>query len=339
VLRTPLRRSDWLSDEAGGDIFLKIETIQPTFSYKIRGAFNAVRRLLEHVRPSRSSDLDTPAFFAVTAALNADLDPGVSASAGSTRLPSLVTASAGNHGRALAHAAREAALHVTVYAPASAPRVKLDAIRALGAELRTCADYDEAERQAKAHGADPTATYVSPYSHPDVIAGAGTIASEILEDEPEIDTIVVPIGGGGLISGIAIACGSRRDGRATPQACRVTGVEVEASSPFTHALRAARIVPIDVRPTLADGLAGNLDPDTITFDIVRDRVDGIALVTERDLQDGVSGLVHRERLIAEGAGAAGVAGVLAGRIDLRGRRAAVVVSGANIDPERLRAII
>jgi threonine dehydratase len=293
--RTPLRRSTWLSSAAGAEVFLKLETLQPTFSYKIRGALNAVLRL-----------------------------------AGSGERPPLVTASAGNHGRALAHAAREAGFPLAVYAPEGAPATKLDAIRALGAELVLCADYDEAERRAKAHGASGRARFISPYSHPDVIAGAGTVALEILEQRPSVGAIVVPIGGGGLISGIALACAGRAE---------VIGVEAEASSPFTHGLAAGRIVPIDVGPTLADGLAGNLDPDTVTFDIVRDHVREIARVSERELEEAMRGIAREERLIAEGAGAAGIAAVLAGKIGRADQEIAVVLSGANIDEKKLAAVL
>lgn len=281
----------------GGDVRLKLETLQLSFSYKIRGAFNAVLRLVEDGGP----------------------------------LPTLVTASAGNHGRALGHAAAEAGLALTVYAPAGAPQVKLDAIRRTGAGLRACRDYDDAERQAKGHAASGKGSYISPYAHLDVIAGAGTVGLEILEEWPEVDDIVVPIGGGGLISGIAVAA----DESARTS---VIGVEVEASAPFTHSMKAGRIVEIDVKPTLADGLAGNLDPDTPTFDIVRRLVRRILLVTERQLEDAIRGIAAEERLIAEAAGAAGVAAIIAG-MDVRGRNVAVVLSGANIDLEKFRKIV
>lgn len=294
VERTPLRRSDWLSRAAGADVFLKLETLQPTFSYKIRGAINAVARLVE---------------------------------AGSR--PALVTASAGNHGRALAYAAREAGLWLTVYAPEGAPSTKRDAIRQLGADLHLCGDYDEAEAQAKAHAARGEADFISPYSHPDVIAGAGTVGIEILEQQPDVDTIVVPIGGGGLISGIALAAAGR---------AQVIGVEVQASCPFTRSLEAGRIVTIDVQPTLADGLAGNLDPDTATFDIVRENVARIALADEPGLEEAIRGLVREERLIAEGAAATGVSAVLSGACH-GAQRIAVVLSGANIDPAKLKKIL
>ncbi len=296
VRRTPLRRSDALSRATGGDVRLKLELEQPTGSYKIRGAFNAALTLVEQF---------------------------------GARPPRLVTASAGNHGKALADAARELGLPLTVYAPEHAPRTKLDAIRASGADLRPCADYDAAERRAKEHGATGEALFISPYSHPDVIAGAGTIGLEIHEDWPDLDAIVVGIGGGGLISGIALAS------REIAPATQLIGVEVEASSPFTQSLAAGRIVEIDVKPTLADGLAGNLDPDTITFDIVRRNVDRVVVVSEDELRGAIRELFLSDGLKAEGAGAAAAAALLAGKIDVKDQRVAVVISGGNIDPQTL----
>jgi threonine dehydratase len=280
-------------------VLLKLETLQPTFSYKVRGALNVVERL--------------------------KAAPGPPAP--------LVTASAGNHGRALAYAATAAGIPLTVYVPESAPRSKLDAILALGVDLKPCRDYDSAEREAKQHAAREGATYISPYSHPDVIAGAGTVGLEILADAMDLDAIVVPVGGGGLVSGIALAAAA-----ITPST-RVIGVEVEASQPFTRSLAAGHIVAIDVSATLADGLAGNLDPDTATFDIVQRHVRGIVTVGESDLRAAMRGIVERERLVAEGAGAVGVAALLAGKIRSSGRRVAVVLSGANVDTEVLRVVL
>ena len=297
VLRTPLRHSPALSKATGAMVFLKLETLQPTFSYKIRGATNAVLALLERSGGGK---------------------------------PVLVTASAGNHGRALARAAAVVGLPLTVYIAANAPQTKRDAIRAAGAELRPCSDYDEAERRAKEHGANGSALFISPYAHPDVIAGAGTVALEILDEDPLIDTIVASIGGGGLISGMAIAA----EGRA-----RIVGGEVEASTPFTHGLAAGRIVPIDVGETIADGLSGNLDPDSPTFALVRDLVQQVVVVSEQATTDAIRFVAAEERLIVEGAAAVAVAAVLSGRIDIRGKRAAIVLSGANIDTSKLIAIL
>jgi len=297
VLRTPVRRSEWLSGLTAGDVHLKLEAIQPTSSYKIRGAFNAALRVRER--------------------------------ANGPAAPRLVTASAGNHGRALAFAARALELPLTVFIAAGAPRAKVDAIRATGATLRECRDYDEAERQAKAHAVAGGGLFISPYSHPDVIAGAGTIALELLEDLPSLDAVVVPIGGGGVISGIGIAL------KALSPATRVIGVEAQASCPFTRSLAAGHLVTIDVGPSLADGLTGNLDPDTITLGIVREVVDEIAVVDEPLLRRALAGVVTTEHLIVEGAAAAGPAGLLGGTLDLKGKRVAIVLTGANIDAETL----
>ena len=297
VIRTPLRYSPALSEAVGTDVFLKLETLQPTFSYKIRGATNAVLTLLERSDGAR---------------------------------PALVTASAGNHGRALAQAAASVGLPLTVYIAENAPRTKVDAIRALGAELRPCADYDEAELRAKEHGTRGEALFISPYAHPDVIAGAGTVALEILEDEPAVKTIVAAIGGGGLISGTAIAALGR---------ARAVGAEVEASTPFTRSLAAGRVVPIEVGDTVADGLSGNLDPESPTFELVRDLVKEVVVVSEQETLDAIRFVATEERLIIEGAAAVAVAAVRTGRLTLQGERVAIVLSGANIDLSKLATLL
>jgi threonine dehydratase len=298
VLRTPLRYSPWLSAVTGGEIFLKIETVQPTFSYKIRGATNAVMKLLEG---STAADA-----------------------------PPIVTASAGNHGRAMAQATGAAGLKLIVYVASTAPTSKIEAMRLPWVDVRLCADYDEAERRAKAHGAGGAAIYISPYAHPDVIAGAGTVGLEILEEDPSIDTIVVSIGGGGLISGVAAA---------VEGVARTIGAEIAASTPFTRSLAAGRIVTIEVGDTIADGLSGNLDPDTPTFDMVRRLVDQVVVVQEGEAIEAMRAAVLKERLIIEGATGVAVGAVLSRRVDLSGRRAAVVISGANIDSAKLKAIL
>lgn len=221
---------------------------------------------------------------------------------------------------------------LTVFVPSTAPRVKIEAIRKSGARLRECATYDEAEALAKREAERTGAAYVSPYADADVIAGAGTVALELLEDVPDASEIVAPVGGGGLISGIAVAAAGR--------AVALTGVEAEASSPFTQGLAAGRIVRVPVRPTLADGLAGNLDPETITFEIVRRRVGRIVLVSEEEIRAAIRALLEEERLVAEGAAATAIAAVLKDEGRPReGQRVVIVLTGANIDADALRAII
>jgi threonine dehydratase len=300
VDRTPLIRSAWLSARAGAEVWLKLETFQRTASFKIRGALNAALRLAER---------------------------GGSAS--------LVTASAGNHGRALAEAARLAGMPCLVFTPRSAPRAKTQAIREAGAMLDdSAADYDAAERAARLHAARTGDIYISPYNHADVIAGAGTIGLELVEDLPGVDAAVVPIGGGGLAAGTALAL------RALVPSCHVVGVEAAANPAFREARARGGITPIDVGDSLADGLLGNLEPGSITFELVERHVAGLATVDEDAIASAVRGLVRHEHLVAEGAGAVAVAAVAAGRIGtLRGRRVAVVVSGANIDMSRLLAVL
>lgn len=298
-MRTPLRRSEWLSGETGAEVYLKLETLQPTFSFKIRGAWNAVLAMTER---------------------------------GDSR--AIVTASAGNHGRGLAYAARLEGRSLRVYVPATVPQTKLAGMRSLAADVRLTDDYDAAERSAKEDAERTGAVFISPYSHTDVIAGAGTVGLEIVEDCPDLDVAIVPVGGGGLISGIAVGLEGTR--------ASVVGIEAQASCPFTHSLEAGRIVPIEVAPTIADGLAGNLDPDTVTFELVRRLVRRVEIVSEAEIRSALAGVVNEERLIAEAAAAVAIAGARRQRFSTAEgtrQKIAVVLSGANIDSEKLRAII
>lgn len=304
IRRTPLVHSEWLSWHCGGPAHLKLETLQVTHSFKARGALNAATVLAEASRDRQGPPV------------------------------AVVTASAGNHGRAVAWACRQTGLAATVFTPRRAPRSKTDAIRREGADLRDiAADYDEAEQLAQAFAREQGAVFVSPYDHPDVIAGAGTIALELLDDLPDAAVVVVPVGGGGLISGIAAALEALRP------SVEIVGVEVEASRAFSAARAAGRIVPIAVGETIADGLGGNVDPDTRTWPFIRDLVDRLVVVGEGDLRRAFSELLAAEHLVAEGAGVAAVAALRAGRMELDGRQAAVLLTGANIDLERIAALI
>jgi threonine dehydratase len=297
---SPLRRSPWLSGVTTAAVHLKIESILPSHAFKIRGAFNAALCLAERQ---------------------------------GTAAP-LVTASAGNHGRALAIAAEQLGLRVTVFTPATAPATKKAAIRAHGATLDDSApDYDAAEQAARTYAERNGALYLSPYNHPDVIAGAGTIALEILESLPDLEVVVVPLGGGGLASGLGLVLEA-----ASPR-IEIVGVEAAASMPFAASLARGEITTIDAGPSLADGLTGNLEPGSMTFDLVRRHVDRLVSVGEDDLARAIRGLACEEHLITEGAGAAATAAVLASGAVPRGARAVVMVTGGNIDLERFAAIV
>jgi threonine dehydratase len=293
VLQTPLRPSPWLSSIADGDVFLKVESANLTGSFKIRGALNAALRLSEGI----------------------DSDP-----------PTVVTASAGNHGRALALAAEQLGLTCVVFTPTTAPDAKKNAIRRHGAILHSdCEDYDDAERQAREFARVEGGIYVSPYNHPDVIAGAGTIALEIVEAMPRFDVAVIPLGGGGLASGMGLTL------KAVAPHAAIVGVEVEASSPFTLSLEAGRITAITPRPSLADGLVGNLEPGSTTFPLVQQVVDRVVTVSEDDLGRAMKGLATEERLIVEGAGAAATAAIVCGKAAKPGQRVVAMVTGGNVD--------
>lgn len=240
--------------------------------------------------------------------------------------PTIVTASAGNHGRAMAMAAEQLGLPCVVFAPATAPDAKKNAIRRHGAILNAdYSDYDTAEVEARAFAEAEDAVYVSPYNHRDVIAGAGTIGLEIVEMLPMFDVAVVPLGGGGLASGLGLAL------KAVAPKVSVVGVEVEASTPFTTSLQAGRITEITPRTSLADGLVGNLEPGSMTFSIVKQVVDRVVTVSEDDLGRAMTGLASEERLIVEGAGAASVAAIMAGKASTPGQRVVAIVTGGNVD--------
>ena len=293
---TPLRHSDWLTAAVKTPVALKLECVQRTGSFKIRGALNALMRL----GPASGG-------------------PG-----------HVVTASAGNHGRAIALAAARLGMRATVFAPRDAPETKLTAIRRLGADLRLESSYDDAEIAARAFARAEKLPFVSPYNDADVIAGAGTIALELFEAEPSLATIVAPVGGGGLISGVAIAA------KSIAPAVRVVGVEASASCAMSTSLGAGRIVPIQPQPTLADGLAGNLEPGSVTLEIAQRVVDEIVIVSEEEIAAAMVGLLAEEHLVAEGAGAVAVAALTARKVRSAGAGAIVaLVSGANIDSTRL----
>jgi threonine dehydratase len=299
VTRTPATESAWLSATTKAQVIIKIESMQITGSFKARGAMNALLLLRER-------------------------DPGVRA---------VVTASAGNHGHALAWAGARLGITTRVHIPAFAPQAKRDGLLRFGATLIESPTYDDAEARACEEARTTGVPYVSPYNDRDVIAGAGTVAIELLHEHPDLDVLVTPLGGGGLLAGTAIVAKARTPARG------VIGAEVEASPAFTTALAKGRITTIGVGPSLADSLIGNIEPGSITFDLVARLVDRIALVAESSLESAMRGLVVHERLIAEGGAAAGVAALLQGALGLGGLRVGVILSGRNVDWPVLRRVL
>jgi threonine dehydratase len=273
---------------------LKLESLQPTGSFKVRGGLSALSRLERGDR--------------------------------------VVTASAGNHGLGIAYAASLLGIEATVVVPETASGVKLEALSTYPIRLvRHGRLYDDAEHHAL-ELAEAGARYISPYNDRDVIAGQGTVAIELLSQVEAPLTIVCPIGGGGLASGIGLWA-SGCDG------VRVVGVETQASAAMRAALDADGIVPINVGDTIADGLGGNLEPGSVTFDVIRRHVAEVLVVTEAELEEGVRFLVREHGIVAEAAGAAGVAAILAGRIEPSSAQVATIVTGRNIDARLLARIL
>ena len=292
VAMTPLLHSPSLSALAGTPVHLKLESHQPTGSFKLRGATHAVACLG-----------------------SSELRRGV------------VTASTGNHGRALAHAAAAAGVRAVVCLSALVPQNKVDAIRALGAELRVVGrSQDEALHEAQRLAADEGLALVPPFDHPDVIAGQGTVGLEILEQLPEVGSVLVPLSGGGLLAGIGLAL------KSADASIRVIGVSMEAGCAMHASLRAGRPVEVEEVPTLADSLGGGIGPDNRhSFDLVRRHVDDTLLVDEIAIAAGVRHAYLEEREVIEGAAAVGIAALLAGRVGTTHGPIVVVLSGRNID--------
>jgi threonine dehydratase len=288
IRRTPLERSSWLSAETGSDVSLKLECFQLTGSFKIRGAMAKLAALREEER-----------------------DRGV------------LTVSAGNHGLAVAHCSETLGLDTTIVVPRSASRAKVEAIRRYPVTLiELGAGYDEAEQAAREMERQSGKSFVSPYNDPDVIAGQGTAGVEILEDDITLDALLVPVGGGGLLAGVLIAV------KALKPEIEVYGVEPEVSATMTAALASGGIVAISEEETIADGLAGNIEPDSLTFPIVQQLVDGVILVSEKAMEEAILRMAREDHTMIEGAAAASIAALSDPR--LAGKRVCALVTGRNI---------
>ena len=298
VNRTPLLSSRTLGERAGVSLSLKCESFQKTGSFKPRGALNKVLSLSE-----------------------------------AEKAHGLVTVSAGNHAQAVAWAAREVGVPCAVVMPTGAPRSKLDAVRGYGAEVILHDDratlFDRLHEVRAARGM----TFVHPFDDPVVLAGAGTVGLEIVEDRPDVEVVVVPAGGGGLLGGVASAV------RQVRPTARVVAVELEAGPGFGPALAAGKPVPV-TRPagTLADGMTPPF-VGALPLAIVRSCVEAIVTVTEEEIMEAMRLIVTRAKLYVEASGAAATAALLAGTVAAPpGARVVAIVSGGNIDAERLFAI-
>ena len=299
VTRTPLVRSPSLSERAHQPVHLKLETRQPIGAFKLRGATNAILAL----------------------------DPAA-------RERGLVTASTGNHGRAVAYAAQALGIPATVCMSSLVPANKVEAIRALGAEIRIVGvSQDDAQDEVQRLVESRDLTPIPPFDHADVVAGQGTIGLEIVADLPDVATVLIPLSGGGLAGGIAAAVKALK-----PQA-RIVGISMERGAAMHASIAAGRPVAVREEETLADSLGGGIGlSNRVTFPLCRDLLDDIVLLTEDEIAAGIRHASHEEGEIVEGAGAVGIAAILAGKVELTGPTA-VIVSGSNIDARVHRDII
>jgi threonine dehydratase len=293
AVRTPLLPAAWLGDLAGAEVRLKCENLQAAGAFKIRGAFTAIARL------------DSAA-----------------------RAQGVIAYSSGNHAQGVALAARLFGVRAVVVMPTTAPAVKIEGARRLGAEV-VLEGTTSLHRQQRAESiaADQGLTVIPAFDHRDIIAGQGTVAIEILADWPEVQVIVVPIGGGGLISGIAAYV------KQTRPDVRVIGVEPVTADAMKLSLAAGHPVTIEPARTIADGLMP-VRPGDITFAHTRACVDDIVLVNDDAIIEATRSLMAYSKLIVEFSGAATAAAVMTGAIATRGARIAVVLSGGNLDPQR-----
>ena len=297
IRRTPIEQSEPLSEITGRELSLKLENLQLTGAFKIRGALS---RLLAMPAEQRAGGV--------------------------------VTASAGNHGLGVALAARLLGISATVVVPTTVPLAKLTAIQRQGAEaVLEGPTYDDAHAAAEALARERQVPYVHAFDDADVIAGQGTVALELLVDGPDLDAILVPVGGGGLISGIAVTAKALRPG------IRVIGVQATGSPALAESFREGRLMTA-ASSTIADGIAVKR-PGALAFKVINRLVDDVVTVSDEAIAEAIVLLLERHKLLAEGAGATALAAVLQGAIPARLRRVGVIISGGNIDPNLLGKVL
>ena len=298
---TPLESSRSISEVLGSDVWLKCENLQRTGSYKIRGAYNRLSHLSEEEKAR-----------------------------------GVVAASAGNHAQGVAFAARELGIRSTIFMPVGVALPKLSATKEYGADVELSGNvFDETLAAAEAFAAETGAVFIHPFDHPDVVAGQGTLGLELLEEIPDVDTIIVPIGGGGLISGLASAV--KQKSAELGRTVRIIGVQAENAAAYPTSLIAGEPTAIQILPTIADGIAVS-KPGTLNFEIIRDVVDEVVTVEEDDISRALLILLERAKLVVEPAGAVSVAAILAGKVQHSGTTVCIL-SGGNIDPLVMERII
>ncbi|HDR7891167.1 MULTISPECIES: bifunctional threonine ammonia-lyase/L-serine ammonia-lyase TdcB [Bacillus] len=297
--KTPLVKSFYLTSKTGGEIYLKLENMQLTGSFKFRGAFNKISQLT-----------------------NEEKERGV------------IACSAGNHAQGVALSSHLLKIKSKIVMPTSAPQAKVDATRGYGSEVILYGDtFDDAKAKCEEIIKETGETYLHPYDDVEVMAGQGTIGLDILDDMWDVDTVIVPIGGGGIISGIAVALKSFNP------SINIIGVQAENVHGMKASYDAGEIVSHYKAPTIADGCAVKI-PGNLTFEIVKKLVDDIVTVSEEELEVAMKDLLQRGKAVVEGAGALATAALLAGKVDkyVKGKKVVAVISGGNVDLKRISSV-
>lgn len=298
VKKTELDCSRTFSKMSGNKVYMKLENLQRTGSFKIRGAYNKIASLNDEQKKK-----------------------------------GVVAASAGNHAQGVALAATKLSIESTIVMPKGAPIAKINATRGYGAEVILSGDtYDEAHEEEERYANKTGATIIPAFNDSDVIAGQGTIGLEILEELPDVDVVITPIGGGGLLSGVATAV------KEIKPEVEVIGVEAANAASMTESLKQGSLAALKSVDTIADGIAVKR-PGELTYRVISEYVDHIVTVEEEEIAHAISLLMERAKLIVEGAGATTLAAVLNNKIHMQGKKVAVVLSGGNIDLDMVSTII
>jgi threonine dehydratase len=299
IRETPLDHSSYFSELTGANVYLKLENLQHTGSFKLRGAFNKLLSLPEEDREAGG-----------------------------------VAASSGNHGAAIAHAMNKLGVAGTIFVPEQTSPTKVDAIKRAGGDVRFFGtDGLDTEMHARKYAKQNGMSYLSPYNDPDVIAGQGTCGVEIAQQLPDVDAVFIAVGGGGLISGVGAFL------KSVNPALVVVACQPAASAVMTESVRAGKIVDLPSGPTLSDGTAGGIETDAITFDICREIVDEFVVVSEEQIAEAMRGFIDSHHMLAEGAAGVAIAGLLASGDKYKGKNVVVIVCGGNISRDTLKKVI
>lgn len=301
VIHTPMLRSDWLSELTETPVFLKCENLQRTGAFKLRGAYNKLSSLSE-----------------------------------AERKKGVVAASAGNHAQGVAYAARELGIKATIFMPIGASLPKYQATLDFGAKVvLSGAIFDETLSAAKAFTEKSGAVFIPPFDDADIVAGQGTVGLEILDDLPEVDNILVCLGGGGLAAGVATA--AKLKAKSLGKKVNIIAVQAAAAAAYPVSLEAGKPVEIKIGSTIADGIAV-AKPGKIPFDLIEEYVDKVVTVSEDEIAKAMVLVMEKSKMVVEAGGVVGVAAVLAKKVKLKGTTA-IILSGGNIDPLLLQRVI